>query len=176
MRAGIVAGHDLVEWIDRPQVEVRLPAEIAPYLHHVTVDRLEGEFHSIEQRVDRLRIASEIRSDELFEGSGVAVFGPPEFGNLLQSACDPRTLSLSILRNQLRFEILSGEIHRQQHGSKSKHSAHILAESHLTIFFSFGVSASPSTDPRAMDVSGIALAAPFAPAGRCCPRSCADPG
>ena len=111
VRARIVAGHDLVVWIDQPEIEVGLLAEIARDLQHVTVDRLEDEFHPTEQRIERGLISGEIRADEVFEHRGVTVFGTPEVGDLLEAALDPRALGFTVFRNQIRLDLRQREIH-----------------------------------------------------------------
>ena len=84
VRRGIVAGQHLVEGIDRPEVEVRLPAEVAGDLEHVPVDRLEHELHPVEEGVERLRVAGEVRPDQVLERRRVAVLRAPELGHLIQ--------------------------------------------------------------------------------------------
>ena len=105
MRAGVVAGHDLVERIDRAEVEIGLPAPVAPDLVHVAVERLEDELHPVEERVERRLIAGEVRADELLERRRVAVLGAPELGDLLRCRAAMRgALRLAVLRDELRFE------------------------------------------------------------------------
>ena len=98
VRRRVVAGQDLVERIDRPEVEVRLPAEVAGDLVHVPVERLEHELHPVEERVERRRIAGEVRPhDSSSNAVCVAVLGAPEPGGLLDAALDARALGFAVL-------------------------------------------------------------------------------
>src|SRR6185295_3463021 len=91
VRRRLVAGQDLVERQYRAQVEVRLPAEIARDLAHVAADGLEDELHPVEERVQRLGIAGEMRPYQLFERRGVAILGAPEAGRLFHAAAQAGT-------------------------------------------------------------------------------------
>ena len=111
MRRSVVAGHDLVERIDRPEVEVRLAAQLAPDLQHVPVECLEGELHPVEEGVERLRVSGEVRQGELRERRRVAILDAPEIGDLLHAAHSPRALRLTVFCDQLAGDGIDRKSH-----------------------------------------------------------------
>ena len=111
VRRRVVAGQRLVEREDRAQVEVRLPSEVAVDLEHVAVQRLQDEFHPLEERVESLRIRREIHADKVFEGRRVPVFRAPERRDLPQTAGEPRARLLVRFRAELLLEPCRGVLH-----------------------------------------------------------------
>ena len=94
VRARIVAGEDLVEGVDRPEIEVRLPPEVAADLVHVAVEGLERELHPGEEGVAGRGVAGELLARHRLERRGVAVLGAPELGRLREPLVDARALAI----------------------------------------------------------------------------------
>ena len=112
VRAGIVRRQRLVEGAYRPDVEVRLAAQVAVDLVQMPVEGFEHELHAREKRVARRSVARVVIPNEGRERLGVAVslagpirvVLPPESRDLGDSARDSRTLRFAVLRHQLLLE------------------------------------------------------------------------
>ena len=83
VRGGTPSVEDLIEGIDRAEVEIDLPAEVARDLDEVAVDRFEDELQPVEERVERLLLGGEVDGGELVE---VAVFLAPELRHLREAS------------------------------------------------------------------------------------------
>ena len=106
VRGGAVAGEDLVEGQDGPEVEVGLPAESEGDLVHVAVELLEEALEALEHRVEGLLVAGEVAAHEGLEDLPVAVRLAPEARHLLEPAPGAGPLRLAVALDQLGLQRL----------------------------------------------------------------------
>src|SRR4030095_12257415 len=106
-----VAREDLVEGVDRSEIEVRLPAEIPPDLVQMPVVRFEGELHAGEEGVPRRGMSGEVRADRRLVGGGVPILLPPEVRGLPEALSDASAFRLAVFLDQLRLEFRRRLLH-----------------------------------------------------------------
>src|SRR5258708_24286613 len=101
MRGGVVAGHDLVEGIDRPEVEIRLAAQLAADLEHVPLELLESKLHPGEKGIERLCLSRKIRLLKIPQRGCIPILRAPQTRDLFHAPRGPLALRPPVLLNQL---------------------------------------------------------------------------
>ncbi len=111
MRRRIVAGKNLVERKNRPELKVRVGAKLTHDLLRVPVVLLKQEFEAVKHGFKRRLATREVRLHEVFEYARVAIRGIPMLGYLLEPAGRALALRLAMAGNEFHLQSGNGSPH-----------------------------------------------------------------